>query len=153
QVQQLLTWVQSEGWMGAVGTGTGAVGTGLAPVPVPTEAQVLQDLAYTLQVGREAMEERLALQVSSLAELEEKLLRYLQDPQGRGGWYRGRVRRHKEMIALLSAEEELQQAMQEAIGKWLQCGKYEKLLEWWVKGVRVEWQLLYTVGAGSAQGK
>ncbi|MBJ8193986.1 hypothetical protein JDS79_45640, partial [Bacillus cereus] len=33
----------------------------------------LVDIAYTLQVGREAMEERLAFVVGSLRELEEKL--------------------------------------------------------------------------------
>ena len=33
----------------------------------------LVDIAYTLQVGREAMEERLALIVNSLAELAQKL--------------------------------------------------------------------------------
>jgi acyl transferase domain-containing protein len=36
----------------------------------------LADLAYTLQVGREAMEERLALLVNSLDELREKLGAY-----------------------------------------------------------------------------
>jgi len=138
QVRQLLAWVQAESQMGAVGTG-------LAPVRIPE--QKLQDLAYTLQVGREAMEERLALQVSSLAELEEKLGRYLCDLVQEGGdWYRGQVKQYKEMVTLLSVDEELQ----EVIGKWFQRGKYEKLLQWWVKGGTIDWKLLYTVGAGSA---
>ena len=65
--------------------------------------EMLRDVAYTLQVGREAMEERLALQVSSLVELEEKLQRYLQEPGGTGNWYRGQVRQHKEIVALLGS--------------------------------------------------
>jgi acyl transferase domain-containing protein len=108
----------------------------------------LLDLAYTLQVGREAMEERLALQVHSLVELEEKLRKYLQDPQEAGDWYRGQVRQHKETVALFSADEELQ----EVISKWLKNGKYEKILQWWVKGLKISWPLLYTVEAGQAQG-
>src|SRR5204862_456882 len=72
QVRQLLAWIQ----------------TGMC-----TE-EAMEDLAYTLQVGREAMEERLAMQVNSLAELKEKLRRYLQEPQEAGDWYRGQVRRH-----------------------------------------------------------
>src|SRR5947207_3449794 len=118
QVRQLLSWMQ---------TGMYAEGT------------ELQDLAYTLQVGREAMEERLALQVGSLQELEEKLYRYLQEPQEAGDWYRGQVRQYKEAVALFSTDEELQ----EAIDKWLQRGKYETLLQWWVKGLKISWQQLY----------
>ena len=86
------------------------------------------------------MEERLALQVCSLAELEEKLGSYLSaSVQEGGGWYRGQVKRYKEMVALLNIDEELQ----EAIGKWFQQGKYEKLLQWWVKGGPVDWRHLY----------
>src|SRR5436853_6557278 len=94
------------------------------------------------------MEERLALQVSSLQELEEKLRRYLQEPQEASNWYRGQVRRHKETVTLLNADEELQGT----ISKWFQRGQYDKLLQWWVKGLKIDWQHLYTVGALSAQG-
>ncbi|TMC24581.1 MAG: SDR family NAD(P)-dependent oxidoreductase, partial [Chloroflexi bacterium] len=122
QVRQLLAWIQAK----------------------TSAEEPLQDLAYTLQVGREAMEERLALQVSSLAELEEKLGKYLQEPQEEGDWYRGQVRSHKETMALFNTDEELQ----EVIDKWLQHGRYEKILQWWVKGLKIEWQRLYTIGAG-----
>ena len=45
----------------------------------------LADAAYTLQVGRQAMEARLGLVVLSVAELEEKLARWLvtTKPKGR----------------------------------------------------------------------
>ena len=39
----------------------------------------LSDLSYTLQVGREAMEERLALVVTSFEDLEDKLKGFLED--------------------------------------------------------------------------
>ncbi|TMC16616.1 MAG: type I polyketide synthase, partial [Chloroflexi bacterium] len=117
QVQQLLTWMSAE----------------TAQASSPSHPLLLEDLAYTLQVGREPMEERLAMQVGSLTELAEKLRKYLQDPQGAGGWYRGQVKRHKEAVALLNTEE----ALQQTIIKWLQRGEYEKLLSWWVKGLKI----------------
>jgi len=56
------------------------------------------------------------------------------------------VRQHKETMALFSTDEELQ----EFTDKWLQQGKYDKIRQWWVKGLKISWQLLYTIGAGSA---
>jgi len=95
-------------------------------------------LAYTLQVGREAMEERLALQVSSFAELSEKLHRYLQDPQGDGDCYRGQVRRQDAYGAFMTDEDG-----QQAVATWMSKGKYRKLLELWVKGATIDWKFLY----------
>src|SRR5262249_1694332 len=52
----------------------------------------LWNLTYTLQVGRVAMEERLAMQVDSFTELEEKLRRYLSaSAHEKEGWYQGHV--------------------------------------------------------------
>jgi acyl transferase domain-containing protein/acyl carrier protein len=140
QVQQLLAWIHAE----TCANDTDRRDKGSAPCPYPS----LQDLAYTLQVGRTAMEERLALQVPSLQELEDKLRKYLQEPQEASDWYRGQVRRHKETIALLNADEELR----ETINKWFQSGQYEKLLQWWVKGLKIDWQHIYTVGALPVKG-
>src|SRR5437764_12629964 len=85
------------------------------------------------------MEERLAMLVSGFSELEEKLSRFLQEPQEGGDWYRGQVKQHKETLSLFRADEELQ----EAIDKWLKRGKYEKLLQGWVKGLTIDWKQLY----------
>ena len=119
QVRQLLIWVQAEKSTG--------------------HPARLEDVAYTLQVGRVAMEERLALQVSSFAELAEKLNKYLQEPHERGDWYRGQAKQHAEIMALLGAGEELQ----EIIDKWVQRGKYDKILQGWVKGLAIDWKRLY----------
>jgi len=86
------------------------------------------------------MEERLALQVSSFAELEEKLHLYLQDPREDGGyWSRGQMKQYKDRVAFLDTGEELPAA----ISKWLHAGNYEKLLQGWVKGLTINWQRLY----------
>ncbi|HSI50811.1 MAG TPA: SDR family NAD(P)-dependent oxidoreductase, partial [Ideonella sp.] len=98
----------------------------------------LADLAYTLQVGREAMEERLGLVVSSMEELRRKL-----DAHAAGDsvdeLYRGQVKRNKEALAGLSGDEDTA-AMADA---WIAKGKFDKLLDLWVKGMAVDWQRLY----------
>jgi polyketide synthase PksN len=99
----------------------------------------LAAIAYTLQVGREAMEQRLGLLVTSLADLREKLTRYASDTAGIEDLYRGEVKRNKEMVSVFAADDELQ----EAIAKWLERGKYGKLLEVWVKGMVLDWRRLY----------
>ncbi|WP_266160742.1 SDR family NAD(P)-dependent oxidoreductase, partial [Dyella silvatica] len=99
----------------------------------------LADLAYTLQVGREAMEERLGLVASSLAELRDKLTRFLADNGDTDELYRGQVRRHKDAMAAFSADED----MAHTVRSWVDKGKFGKLLELWVKGYGLDWNSLY----------
>jgi acyl transferase domain-containing protein/NAD(P)-dependent dehydrogenase (short-subunit alcohol dehydrogenase family)/acyl carrier protein/SAM-dependent methyltransferase len=99
----------------------------------------LEDIAYTLQVGREAMEERLALIVESIKELREKLQGFLEGREGIAHLYRGQVKGNKETVAVFAADE----ALQEAIGKWIRSGKYAKLADLWVKGLDFDWNKLY----------
>ncbi|WP_428243751.1 SDR family NAD(P)-dependent oxidoreductase [Gynuella sp.] len=101
----------------------------------------LTDMAYTLQVGREAMEERLALMVSSIDELVHRLQQYLQGETAVEHLYRDQTKRNKEALALFDSDEELQ----EAIAKWLKRGKFSKLLSLWVKGLSVDWQTMYSL--------
>ncbi|ATF14554.1 non-ribosomal peptide synthetase [Brevibacillus brevis X23] len=99
----------------------------------------LADIAYTLQVGREAMEERLALMTSSLTELVEKLRSFLAGDNSITDLYRGQVKRGKETADIFAGDEELQ----EAIEKWMQRKKFSKLLDFWVKGLHFDWNKLY----------
>ncbi|MEY4484011.1 MAG: beta-ketoacyl-acyl-carrier-protein synthase, partial [Verrucomicrobiota bacterium] len=101
----------------------------------------LHDLAYTLQIGREAMEERLALVVSSKAELLERLKAFVGSPNGLTGIHRGQVRRSRESLAALNADEKLHGT----IDQWLEQGKYAQLLELWVQGMAFDWSRLYPV--------
>ena len=127
RVQQLLAWIQD-------GRCT-------------EDAQELCNLAYTLQVGREAMEERLALQVNSLQELEEKLRRYVEGRHEGSDWYRGQAKRYDAIVTFAADEDG-----QKAVAAWMSKGKYEKLLSLWARGLHIDWKLLYTVETGSAQG-
>ncbi len=63
-----------------------------APSPLATRHSPLSDIAYTLQTGREAMEERLALIVSDIDELREKLTRYARGETGTESAYHGNIR-------------------------------------------------------------
>ncbi|EGD45652.1 Beta-ketoacyl synthase, partial [Ruminiclostridium papyrosolvens DSM 2782] len=100
----------------------------------------LADIAYTLQVGREAMEERLAVIAGSIKELEEKLQGYLEGRDDIPDLYRGQVKRSKETQAIFTADED----MQKAIEAWITKGKYGKLLSLWVDGLSFDWNKLYS---------
>ncbi len=100
----------------------------------------LIDMAYTLQVGREAMEERLAMIVGSVKELAEKLQGFVEGKDDIKDLYRGQVKRDKEDFIITMAMDE---EMQETIQKWIQQKKYAKLLELWVKGFKFNWNELY----------
>jgi 3-oxoacyl-(acyl-carrier-protein) synthase/NAD(P)-dependent dehydrogenase (short-subunit alcohol dehydrogenase family) len=99
----------------------------------------LADIAYTLQLGREAMEERLAITAVSLWELEEKLQGYLTGQDNIVNLYRGQVKRNSETIAVFAADED----MAKIIEIWVAKGKYAKLLDLWVKGLSFDWNKLY----------
>jgi acyl transferase domain-containing protein len=99
----------------------------------------LTNIAYTLQVGRESMEERLGLIVRSMNELEEKLKSFVEGQKDIEGLYRGQVKRNKEMLAVFAADED----MAKTIEAWIDKGKYSKLIELWVKGLVLDWNKLY----------
>jgi polyketide synthase PksN len=100
----------------------------------------LADLAYTLQVGREALGVRLAAVVNSVEELKGKLAHVSQNTiSGLEDLYQGEVKRSQETLAVFRADEELQ----EAISKWVIRGKVGKLAELWVQGLVVDWAALY----------
>ncbi|MCC5466705.1 SDR family NAD(P)-dependent oxidoreductase [Pelosinus sp. Bkl1] len=97
----------------------------------------LADIAYTLQVGREAMEERLGLIVGSIKELTEKLKGFLEGQDS--DLYRGQVKRNKEAMATVVADEDIQ----EAIEKWIHYKEAAKLIGFWIKGISFDWNKLY----------
>ena len=99
----------------------------------------LINLAYTLQVGRVAMEERLGLIVTSVAELKDKLHRFLKGEEGLGNLYLGQVKRNKEMISSFEADEDFHIMT----AQWIEKRKYSKILDFWVKGLHVDWNKLY----------
>ncbi len=95
-------------------------------------------IAYTLQVGRDAMDARLAVLATTSSELLERLRAFLAGATSEG-IYVGSVTRGNETMALFAGDDELQ----EAVGKWLVQRKLPKLLRLWVQGLAVDWASLH----------
>ncbi|HET9395044.1 MAG TPA: ketoacyl-synthetase C-terminal extension domain-containing protein, partial [Nitrospiraceae bacterium] len=64
----------------------------------------LTSMAYTLQTGRDSMEERLALVVSSTEQLATKLHAYLEGEKSIDGVYQGKAGRNGETLSLTGGE-------------------------------------------------
>ena len=98
----------------------------------------LGDLAWTLQVAREAMEERLAFPADSLAQVRETLSRFANGESDLPGVFTGNTRQHRETITALSRDEDMAQT----VAAWLRKGRVERVLELWVQGLEVSWGTL-----------
>ncbi|MFD9093334.1 SDR family NAD(P)-dependent oxidoreductase [Streptomyces collinus] len=97
----------------------------------------LTDLAYTLQTGRDAMEERLATRVSSLAELRRRLAQAADGGTAPEGWHRGSVPRGAAAAAARDTERL-------AVSRgWIDAGEYDRVLAGWAAGHPVDWERLY----------
>ena len=99
----------------------------------------LASLAYTLQVGREPMEERLAFLVTSTEQLVAMLEAYARGERSLDDVYQGQVKRNNETLSLFSTDADLRHA----VDRWLANRKLGKLLELWVKGLEVDWTRLH----------
>lgn len=106
----------------------------------------LAALAYTLQVGREEMEERLAFVAATLADVQQALHAYLhqQDTNVSGAprLFTGSLVAGAAEIDPLF-EGETGQHMLRAL---LAAADLEKLAAFWVRGGSIPWQQLYTTG-------
>jgi acyl transferase domain-containing protein len=85
------------------------------------------------------MEERLAMIVGSIKELEKKLKDFIEGQNGIPDLYGGGVKRNKDTISILAADED----MPKIIDAWIAKGKFKKLLDMWVKGLNFDWNKLY----------
>ncbi|WP_161624829.1 SDR family NAD(P)-dependent oxidoreductase [Streptomyces spectabilis] len=96
------------------------------------------DLAYTLQTGREAMDERLGVVADSFAALAEKLARHLAGDTAVDGVCRGNAKRDRKALAVVPAEE-----LAETVATLARRGKLPELLELWARGAAADWQALH----------
>ncbi|GAX60236.1 beta-ketoacyl synthase, partial [Candidatus Scalindua japonica] len=104
-----------------------------------TGSMCLADIAYTLQVGREAMDSRAAFLVKDNKDLINQLEAFAAGKEGIEDCYTGEVKRNKDVLSVFAVDDDLQ----EAIDKWIAKGKLSKLAELWVKGLVLDWDLLY----------
>lgn len=107
----------------------------------PLKSTNLADIAYTLQVGRDALDERLALIVNSVAELESKLKSWLSGNTAIEGLWSGRRRERDGVVGLFGEAD-----ISEIVERWTADGQLERLAEAWCRGVSIRWQALHREG-------
>jgi len=101
----------------------------------------LQDLAYTLQVGRDELEERVALIVQDMNELKNMLSDFVEskDHKAADKIYQGTVKSTQNGKLLIGDTEAGKKYIQELVA----TKEYGKLAELWVRGAKIDWDLLY----------
>jgi acyl carrier protein/NAD(P)-dependent dehydrogenase (short-subunit alcohol dehydrogenase family) len=114
----------------------------LSSLDVPNRGCVsLAELAYTLQIGREALESRLALVVADMADLRAKLHSYLTDSNDPdlAHIYHSHLTGQSQPLSLLTGSEEAR----DFLSALLRRGKLAELAGLWVSGVELDWSLLH----------
>src|SRR5690606_4868052 len=94
----------------------------------------LEDMGYTLQVGRDAMDERLAFIAANRSQLLQRLHACAAEDYSAEGTFRGDVRQNRAGLALVTRNADFQSLM---VQKWLQERRLHSLLELWVAGLEV----------------
>jgi polyketide synthase PksM len=101
----------------------------------------LADIAYTLHVGREEMEWRLAVKADTLDELKGKCEAWLLG-NASADVICGEVKAEKERHSMLNGDEDFAQLMD----AWYAKHKYSKLMEGWVQGMALDPERLHGRG-------
>ncbi|MBP2633741.1 MAG: bacillaene synthesis, partial [Firmicutes bacterium] len=99
----------------------------------------LIDLAYTFQVGREAMDSRVIFIVNNIEKLTENLKNFIDGKEEIEGCFSGERKDVQDTAKLLKFDEE----PKELIDSWFAKGNVEKLGELWVNGLNFDWNKLY----------
>ncbi|MFI5813785.1 SDR family NAD(P)-dependent oxidoreductase [Streptomyces sp. NPDC051643] len=100
----------------------------------------LGDLAFTLQTGREAMRERLAVVASSTSELTRTLRACLAGADVPAGVHRGTADAARTGVSDITSDGELRRLLTE---RWARAGEFAKLGALWVAGAELDWDLLH----------
>lgn len=109
-----------------------------------TERDFLTRLAYTLQVGREPLDTRLAIVIQSVEDLLQALAAYRTDALNRLHHievYSGKIKDGAASQVFIDGEEG--EAFVQSIIKQLKLSKLARL---WSVGVEIDWELLYQNG-------
>ncbi|NSL86223.1 SDR family NAD(P)-dependent oxidoreductase [Chitinophaga sp. Mgbs1] len=99
-------------------------------------------LAFTLQTGRVALEHRIAFVTGDIAGLTGMLQAYVNGQTNIPGCFEGQLKAGQDTLQLFSGDEDWGVLVQQ----WLQKGQLKKAAELWVKGLEIDWLLLYPSG-------
>jgi acyl transferase domain-containing protein/NAD(P)-dependent dehydrogenase (short-subunit alcohol dehydrogenase family)/acyl carrier protein len=111
----------------------------LAFIRAERDALALHDLAYTLQVGREAMPQRLAFRATTLDDAELMLAAHVEGSAPVQGLHTGQARQHDDNLAAFATDED----MAATFDAWIAKGKHDRLIPAWVSGFAIDWRRLY----------
>lgn len=100
----------------------------------------LAGIAYTLQVGRDGMEHRLAFVVETLKDLLTSLESYLEDTSVIKNGFKGRADEHSNTVSNILFQD---QDFEQTLKGWIRAEKLEKIAQAWVTGIPVDWPLLH----------
>lgn len=95
--------------------------------------------AYTLQVGRIAMKERLAFVAHTVEEVITKLCAWQKNTHKDVHHTRIQTRNNSDLTAVIFDDEDIQHA----IVQWMHKRKHHKLIQLWLQGYTMDWQNLY----------
>ncbi|WP_404841399.1 beta-ketoacyl synthase N-terminal-like domain-containing protein [Bacillus velezensis] len=114
----------------------------LIPEKAEPEAKIdfpLEDLAFTLQVGRESMKERLAIIAGDVNDLKKGLSDYCNGKNDNPNLKQGNTNEFIEKFDILLNGEIAKKQMQ----KFLEDRDMEKIADLWVMGADVDWEKMY----------
>ncbi|MFI5685499.1 SDR family NAD(P)-dependent oxidoreductase [Streptomyces sp. NPDC051636] len=97
----------------------------------------LPAIAWTLQTGRMALEERLAFAATTLTDARTRLAAFAADPGTAGDWHRGTVRPDRRADV---------PAVRAALDAWTGLGAHQDLLGQWADGAEVRWEDAWPAG-------
>jgi polyketide synthase PksN len=99
----------------------------------------LVDLAYTLQLGREPMKERVMFVVADLPALVAALHAFSEGRDDIASCWQGRVDLGRETLSPLAADEDAGHML----AGWITKGKLDKIAQLWTRGFAVDWAMFY----------
>ncbi|MCP5004629.1 MAG: SDR family NAD(P)-dependent oxidoreductase, partial [Planctomycetes bacterium] len=97
----------------------------------------LENIAHTLQTGREPMKYRVAFLAENISEIKEQLDSFLKKKKDIENYWIGKV--ESDQFFLLSSDEDAK----EMLNRWIEKNKLKKIGELWCQGFSIEWDLLY----------
>ena len=99
----------------------------------------INDVAFTLQVGREEMRKRVAFVVTSISDLCEKLEAYIIGEENIPNVYLKQKNNSNEALDIFEDNATLSKL----VDTWIQEKTFDKLAEIWANGIELDWEQFY----------
>jgi len=99
----------------------------------------LPEIAYTLQMGRNSMDARIAFVVHTISDLLDKLDKYAEQHTNISECYQGNAKANKKTLPFITDDA----SAGKRVRFWMQAGMTEKYLDRWANGMSVDWDMLY----------